>query len=178
MPDGKNDWIVTSLSGLIFFMSSMPLEVKTLQFLVFVMIVSDTITGIVRAAVSGKLSSRRMRLDLLSKLGCYFGFVILAGIAAVISHTWFPFSVAYATIMAIEGTSILENIVVFAKNAHLNLGPANNLLNILSGIFGINKEDKAIDHVLTSTTVLSGHADGTTIQTIDVTTMKNPNENK
>jgi phage-related holin len=125
-------WVSGIMSGVVGMAAKVPHTIQDMAFVLFLLIVVDTITGV---AVAGKLkvvSSRRMTDKLVSKLLAYGILIALACGGAILSDQWSVAGAGIAACMGIEVTSCLENLALLERYGGVNLGPAKPLISRLS----------------------------------------------
>jgi len=117
------------------FLSSTPTAVKDFGLVFLLFFAVDFITGVVNAAVSGKLSSKSARSKFFAKSVQYLGILSLGagGTVATGSIAWTV--TALASTCAMEAISIIENIRGL-QQAGVSLGPVAPLLDRISKLFG------------------------------------------
>ncbi len=133
-------WLVAAFHGT-------PDGVRTAAEVVGLFIILDTTSGVIVAAKSRSLTSRHLRVSLVSKLtqyGLFFGLAV--GIKLII-NSWFPVQWALGGIAMIEVVSILENIKRLDKLGGVPFGPARPAIRWMAqffeqGIGGLEKSDE------------------------------------
>lgn len=168
MEDAKTKWIIVSISGFMSWLSSMPPDIRTLQFLLPWFWGIDMASAWVLAALNGRLSSYRMRSG-LSKIGVYLLLAVLAGGAGIIWKTWALLHFVYGAVLACEGTSIIGNIVGVIKVSKMPMYGAQRIINVLAAMYDTT-EGIGEQTVFAQTTVVSKNRDEPIISTSNVTT--------
>lgn len=167
--DMQNKFAVATVTGLITLLLKAPENVKTLLFVVFMLIGFDMITAIAAAIACKSVRSSHMREKLVMKLLQYLVISAIFYSATVIAQTWYFLMAGLGVIATIEVTSMLENLVKWQKYSGVNLGPVSGAL---MGIGQFFQTDNIHAHkVLHSVSILPTRDDEPVIQAVSIETI-------
>lgn len=108
---------------------------KTLALLVFLLIIVDFVTGVVKSKKMGvKVESSRFR-DTILKMYVYYSLLLTLGIVEKLTGFGFLLKLGYSFIALTEGKSIIENLMVINPEV-------KNILDYLTDVKRKNKENK------------------------------------
>lgn len=114
------------------FVNNTPEVARCQTFLVMLMLLTDSVTGVVAAGLGGKISSHRMRTRFIAKCAQYTGLVALATAPSLLLKNWLPIELALTALIMFESISIVENMRKLETVGGVNLGPARPLIALLS----------------------------------------------
>jgi phage-related holin len=142
---------VFSLGTAAAFFAAMPANVKTFAFIALMMVIIDTISGVFTAIVCKEVKSCKMRTHLVAKTIQYTILTACAFTATIAFESWFFVSACFTAIVAIEASSMIENLVKLQEQGGANLGPAARYVHILGQFF---EAAPVSVNVITTATVL------------------------
>jgi toxin secretion/phage lysis holin len=132
----KSVFAVGSFAGLMALFRGAPEYVHTWAFVAFSATCVDTLLGVAAAMACRQLRSKRMRERLTSKL-IQFAIILSFGLfLTILTETYWPLGASFTALIAIEMTSMLENLVRLEQYG-VPLGPASKLIQAVSNFFDL-----------------------------------------
>jgi phage-related holin len=164
---------VFSFATLMSFWGSRPDNIRVMAFMAVLMILADTVSGIITAGLLGKIKSSKMKGQFFAKIGMYTIVVTCFMVLTILCQSWFFVSTAFTCVMIFEAASMLENLVKLESAGYINLEPVANYIRMIGVVFDTGSERQTI---VTTASVFPTHpsAEEVVVTTSTVETVKKP----
>ena len=141
----RKNFVIFTLPGIVAFIHTTPVEIKTMAFFAFWLTVSDFFFGVVTSWVCKEFRSSRMRLKWCSKIGIYYVCVILSCLATILFGYYQTEVFTLGIIIACEVSSHVEKLIKMQQYSGLPMGLLDKFLSVIAPGFDISYHNPGSD---------------------------------